>query len=207
MRPTCCSSKSHTPLATLTQASATTPTGLRVSGEDLMTAAKPSRDAMIAAAAVIVKEMMKASAAMGASAEETATKVVEMVDSVRTTGTEVREETADAVTMEGAARLRTRIGQSASVQTARGHATRATISAARRAPTLSEYSVAPRRTALRTSRAHAEGASAPAGCNTPSAVRRVHGLLRRKTAPAPAWAARTSGASTTLSAPILAEIW
>ena len=115
--------------------------------------------------------------------------------------------------------------RSAAAQAAAGHATRATISAARRAPGLSERSAAPRQAARRTSRAPARGAAAPAGRGTPSAARRAHmeGLsrpaleqfalapaalvrlsaavaVRRFTAGASAKAARARAARTILSA-------
>ena len=64
--------------------------------------------------------------------------------------------------------------QSAAAQDARGHDTRATSSAAGHAPKPSERSAAPRQAARLTSRAPAQGATAPAGRSTLSAARRAH---------------------------------
>ena len=81
---------------------------------------------------------MVASAEREALDGETAAEDMEVATGVQRKEAEVGTTTAAVNAVMAAGSPRARMGQSAAVQTAGGHATQATISAARRALTLSE---------------------------------------------------------------------
>jgi len=111
---------------------------MRASAVALTTAATPNTDATSAEAAVTGKGAMIASAEVVGLEGETAAADMNVATGVQRKEAKVGTKTAAVNAVRAAGSPRARIGRSAAAQTAGGRATQATISAARRALTLSE---------------------------------------------------------------------